>query len=205
LRSGYSNHRGRGGRRAQGEAFEGFGEERGFGGRRGHGHSRDEALGERGGRRRRLFDPGELQSLLLSLTAEQPRHGYELIRAIEARSQGGYSPSPGVVYPALTFMEEAGWLEIAADAGARKSYRATEQGKARIAERAEEIAAAEARLASLAEMRERTDAAPVRRAMHNLKTAIFDRLAEDRVERETVLRVAELIDEAARQIERIEP
>ena len=127
-----------------------------------------------------------------------------MIREIEARSHGGYSPSPGVVYPALTFMEEAGLLAVVSGESARKSYRATEEGKARIAACAEEIAALEARLASLAEMRERTDAAPVRRAMHNLKTAIFDRLSQDKVERETVLRVAELIDDAARQIERIE-
>lgn len=149
-----------------------------------------------------MFDSTELQLLLLSLTAEQPSHGYELIRDIEARSKGGYAPSPGVVYPALTFMEEAGLLEAVQD-GARKNYRATEEGKARIAAEAEMVAALQARLDSLAEVRERVDAAPVRRAMQNLRTAIFDHLSQEQVDRETVLRVAELIDDAARNIERI--
>lgn len=205
MRSG-SHHRGRGARR-------GHDDHRETGGRHGH-HDHPHHRGEhgewsergergRGQRRRRLFDAAELQLLLLSLASEQPAHGYELIRGIEARSHGGYSPSPGVVYPALTFMEEAGLLE-AVQEGARKNYRATAEGEARIADEADTVAALQARLTSMAAMRERTDAAPVRRAMQNLKTAIFDRLSQDRVDRETVLRVAELIDDAARKIERID-
>ncbi|WP_235829539.1 PadR family transcriptional regulator [Croceicoccus estronivorus] len=127
-----------------------------------------------------------------------------MIREIEARSHGGYSPSPGVVYPALTFMEEAGLIAVAADEGARKSYAATGEGEGHVAAHADEVAAVEARLAALAEMRERTDAAPVKRAMQNLKTAIFDRLSQENAGRDTVLQVADLIDQAARQIERIE-
>ena len=80
----------------------------------------------------------------------------------------------------------------------------TAEGEARIADEADTVAALQARLTSMAVMRERTDAAPVRRAMQNLKTAIFDRLSQDRVDREMVLRVAELIDDAARKIERID-
>lgn len=189
----------RGAGRNKGESFEGSHEETGFGGgRRGHG-----GHAGHGGRRRRLFDSAELQLLLLSLAGEQPAHGYELIRGIEARSNGGYSPSPGVVYPALTFMEEAGLLEGVQE-GARKNYRATEEGKAHIAANADAVAKLQARLASLAEVRERTDGAPIRRAMQNLKTAIFDRLSQDQVDRETILRVAGFIDDAARNIERID-
>jgi hypothetical protein len=62
-----------------------------------------------------------------------------------------------------------------------------------------------ARLEALAQAREKTDPAPVRRAMHSMKTALFDRLSQEGVSRETVLAVAEIIDEAARKIERIEP
>ncbi|WP_324743505.1 PadR family transcriptional regulator [Tsuneonella sp. CC-YZS046] len=198
MRSGH-NRRGRGGHRSGDGLFEGFG--RGRDQARHHAHHNE---GEGHRRRKRLFDPGALQLLLLKLIADRPRHGYELIREIEERSHGGYSPSPGVVYPALTFMEEAGWIAVEVADSARKSYQATEAGLAHIEAHADEIAAAETRLASLARMRERTDAAPIRRAMQNLKTAIFDRLSHDKVERETVLRVAELIDDAARQIERIE-
>jgi DNA-binding PadR family transcriptional regulator len=159
----------------------------------------------RGGRRRRLFDQAELQMLLLSFVAEQPRHGYDLIKEIETLSAGEYAPSPGVVYPALTFMEEQGVIAAAEADGSRKSYDATDEGRRQLAEQHEMVAALRARLEALAQAREKTDPAPVRRAMHSMKTALFDRLSQEGVSRETVLAVAEIIDEAARKIERIEP
>jgi len=158
----------------------------------------------RGGRRRRIFDQGELQTLLLALIAEAPRHGYDLIREIEAISGGEYAPSPGVVYPALTYMEEAGWIAVGSDEGARKSYEATEEGRKHAEADADKANALRQRLAALAEAREKVDPAPVRRAMHNLKTAVFDRLSVEGADRDFILRVAEAIDEATRNIERIE-
>lgn len=62
---------------------------------------------ERGGRGPRVFAPGDLKLLLLALIAEQPCHGYDLIRQIESMFDGAYSPSPGVIYPTLTFLEES--------------------------------------------------------------------------------------------------
>lgn len=162
--------------------------------------------GERGkgGRRRRLFDQAELQTLLLALIAEQPRHGYDLIREIEALSGGEYAPSPGVVYPALTYMEEQGVIAARDAEGSRKAYAATEEGERQLAAQADLVTALRQRLASLAEAREKTDPAPVRRAMHSMKTALFDRLSQEGASRETVLAIAEIIDEATRKIERIE-
>src|SRR3546814_15040463 len=78
----------------------------GHGGPGGGGRGR----GMHGGRRKRLFDQSELQTLLLALIVETPRHGYDLIREIETLSGGDYAPSPGVVYPALTYMEESGQI-----------------------------------------------------------------------------------------------
>ena len=160
--------------------------------------------GRGGGRRRRLFDQAELQTLLLSLIAEQPRHGYDLIKEIETLSGGEYAPSPGVVYPALTFMEEQGLIVAAQTEGSRKAYTVTEEGQRQLAEQGETATVLRARLEALAQVREKTDPAPVRRAMHSMKTALFDRLSAEGVSRETVLAVAEIIDEAARKIERIE-
>ena len=87
--------------------------------------------GGRGGRRG--FGPGrklgstDLQLLLLALLAEKPSHGYELIKALEDRSTGYYAPSPGMVYPALTYLEEIGHASVEPE-GTRKLYRATEAG-----------------------------------------------------------------------------
>ncbi|WP_374414041.1 helix-turn-helix transcriptional regulator [Novosphingobium colocasiae] len=161
--------------------------------------------GRGGGRRRRIFDQGELQVLLLALIVESPRHGYDLIRAIEALSGGAYAPSPGVVYPALTYMEEAGTIAPVADDSARKAFEATAQGRAQAEADAEKAETLRTRLAALAQERERLDPAPVRRAMHNLKLALHERLSAAETTRATLLEIADLIDDAARRIERIEP
>jgi DNA-binding PadR family transcriptional regulator len=185
---GFPSGRGRG----RGGRGEGFGGGRFGGGRPG------------GGRRKRLFEQSELQVLLLALIVQAPRHGYDLIREIETLSGGEYAPSPGVVYPALTYMEEAGLIAPAVEEGARKSYQATEQGRVQAEADTEKAAALKERLSALAEAREKVDPAPVRRAMHALKTAMFDRLSKEGTDRDIILQIADALDEATRKIERIE-
>ena len=77
----------------------------------------------------RFVGDGELRLIVLSLIADSPRHGYEIIKALEERSGGFYSPSPGVIYPTLTFLEEAGHAISAAD-GNKKTYTITDAGSA---------------------------------------------------------------------------
>ena len=76
---------------------------------------------------------GDLKLLALALIEEQPRHGYELIKLIEEKTSGCYSPSPGVVYPTLTFLEEAGYVTAESE-GAKKRYSITEEGRAYLEE-----------------------------------------------------------------------
>ena len=83
--------------------------------------------GRHGGR---LFDYGELRLLLLAMIAERPRHGYELIKAIEERFGGSYTPSPGVMYPTLSWLDDMGYAAIEAEEGGRKRYRITTEGEA---------------------------------------------------------------------------
>lgn len=171
----------------------------------GHGDGRGGGAGRGGHRRRRLFDQAELQTLLLDLIAQAPRHGYDLIKEIETLSGGEYAPSPGVVYPALTYMEESGVIAQVAGESARKAFEATALGQQQVADSAEQIATLRARLESLADARERADPAPVRRALHNLRTAVIDRLTQSaKADRAQILQIADLIDETTRQIERLE-
>ncbi|HXY98127.1 MAG TPA: PadR family transcriptional regulator [Steroidobacteraceae bacterium] len=93
----------------------------------------------------RKLGAGDLQLVLLALLAERPSHGYELIKALEERSGGFYSPSPGMVYPALTWLEEVGYASVTAE-GAKKLYSITEAGRAYLSENQ---AAAEAMLDQL--------------------------------------------------------
>jgi DNA-binding PadR family transcriptional regulator len=174
-----------------------------FGHRGRHGFGRDGEPGEGRGRRRRVFDSGELQLVLLKLIADQPRHGYELIRAIEELTGGAYVPSPGVIYPTLTLLQDMGRIEEATAEGPRKPFAITADGAAELEAKAQEVEALFARLAELASMRERTDGGPVRRAMGNLRTVLLDRLGRDGVQAETMHDVAAILDEAARKIERL--
>jgi DNA-binding PadR family transcriptional regulator len=75
----------------------------------------------------RMFASGDLQLIILALLSEKPRHGYEIIKAIEEHSSGIYTPSPGVVYPALTYLEEMGYASVE-EQGTKKLYRITDAG-----------------------------------------------------------------------------
>jgi DNA-binding PadR family transcriptional regulator len=86
--------------------------------------------GERFGRGRK-FAAADLQLLILALLADKPRHGYEIIKAVDERSNGYYSPSPGMVYPALTYLEEIGHATVEAE-GTKKRYRITDDGRAHL-------------------------------------------------------------------------
>src|ERR1041385_3674906 len=107
-----------------------WGRHRGFGGR--HGSRGDFGRGDMGSgdmmRARRMLAQGDLRLLALALIAQQPRHGYEIIKVLEDKTQGWYAPSPGVVYPTLTYLEEAGYVTAQAD-GAKKLYTITAEGR----------------------------------------------------------------------------
>src|SRR6201988_1589228 len=85
--------------------------------------------GDGGFRTGRKLASADLQLILLALLAEKPSHGYELIKSLEDRSGGFYAPSPGMIYPALTYLEEIGHATVEAD-GTKKLYRITDQGLA---------------------------------------------------------------------------
>jgi DNA-binding PadR family transcriptional regulator len=112
----------------------------GFGGfgRHGHGGGRGGFFGRFGGggpggfmgaglRAAKMFAAGDLQLIILSLLSEKPRHGYDIIKALEEHSSGLYTPSPGMVYPALTYLEEAGYAVSEAD-GNKKLFKITPEG-----------------------------------------------------------------------------
>ncbi len=78
--------------------------------------------------RGRKFTAADLQLMLLVLIEEQPSHGYELIKALETRTNGFYVPSPGMVYPALTYLEELGYVTVQLE-GNRKRYELADLGR----------------------------------------------------------------------------
>lgn len=155
-----------------------------------------------GGRRGRMFDSGALKLLLLKLIAEAPRHGYDLIREIEDRTGGAYAPSPGVIYPTLTLLDDMGLIAATAEVS-RKQYAITEAGTAELAEKADEVEALIARLAEMGAARAKTDSGPVSRAMGNLRAVLATRVTADGVSSDTLHDIAALLDEVAQKVERL--
>ncbi|WP_084390998.1 PadR family transcriptional regulator [Novosphingobium capsulatum] len=173
-----------------------------FGGGRG-GRGGGGPFGRGRGGRGRMFAAGELRLLLLSLVAEQDRHGYELIKAVEDLTGGQYAPSPGVVYPTLALLVDEGLIAEAAGEGTRKAFTATEAGRAELAGKTEELKVIVDRLTSLAQAGAREASPPVRRAFANLALALRQRVAGGSFDNDTALAVADILDEAARKIERL--
>ena len=177
----------------------GFG--RGFGGG-GRWHF-DWGDGPPGRGRRRVFESGELRLVLLKLIEQQSRHGYDLIRAIEEITGGHYAPSPGVVYPTLTMLQDMGLIEEVATEGARKAFAATADGRAHLAERAEEVEELFDRLAAMGDDQRKAGGAPIKRAVGNLLSALWHRATREDADEATMHDIAAILDEAAQKIERL--
>jgi len=189
----------------------GWGHRGGFGGWGGSDDWDDEGAGFRGrgrhgGGRGRMFGPGELRLLLLLLLDEQDRHGYELIKAIEELAAGAYAPSPGVVYPTLSLLVDEGMIAEVPGEGARKAFTITDAGRAELAPRLEEAKAIVQRLGDFGKARAdaegRTGSPPLRRAMANLMIALRHRAGRG-LDEPTAHQIADILDEAARKIERL--
>lgn len=158
--------------------------------------------GRRGGGRRRMFGSGELRLVLLKLIADEPRHGYDLIRAIEDLTHGSYAPSPGVVYPTLTLLEDMGQVEVQQADGTRKKFAVTDAGRTELQEKADEVAELFERLEATGHHRRRSSRPEIGRAMRNLMTALGNRAGKDGWSEDVLNEVVDIIDEAAKRIER---
>ncbi|MEO0881096.1 MAG: PadR family transcriptional regulator [Pseudomonadota bacterium] len=134
--------------------------------------------GSRRPRRRRPLNHGDLRLLILSLIAEQPRHGYDLITEIEHLTGGNYKPSPGVMYPALSVIEDLGFAKAKKEDGKRVFY-ITPEGEAEIEEKSDTLAKIENRLEALASSEHDYDPTDVRSASRNLRYAVFKLVAND--------------------------
>jgi DNA-binding PadR family transcriptional regulator len=156
-----------------------------------------------GGRREgaRVFDHGDLRLVIMALLAEKPRYGYEIIKALEESVGEGYSPSPGVVYPTLTLLEEVGHATVSEEHGGRKLYTLTDDGKAYLEANRATVDAIFARVSESASRR--GPPPQVRRAVENLFMAVRLRLKSKPASDEQIRAIADAIDAAARAVEQI--
>jgi DNA-binding PadR family transcriptional regulator len=169
-----------------------FGDDRGRGGGRG---------GPRG--RRRMFEGGQLRLVLLKLIADQPRHGYELIKAIEDMTEGHYAPSPGIVYPTLTMLEDMGLIAEKKSKDSKKIFAATDEGREFLAENEDEVDELIERLEGHGRKRSKGNRPEIGRAIGNLMTALRNRVAQEGWNEELLHEVIDILDDAAQRIERL--
>ena len=160
--------------------------------------------GPRGRGRRRMFAGGELRLVLLKLVADQPRHGYDLIKAIEGLTGGAYAPSPGVVYPTLQMMLDEGMISELPDDSARKVLSITDAGKEELAREAEAVEGLIERLTGVGEERHSSPHRQIHRAMENVRNALRQqRRALRESGDELAEKIVDVLDEAARRIDRL--
>ena len=158
----------------------------------------------RGGRSElgRFFAHGDLRLVILNLIAEKPRHGYEIIKAIEDAVRGAYSPSPGVVYPTLTLLEEIGHTEVTPGEGTKKLHGITPEGRAMLEASRPALDALLARMAEAAEAYGEGPHPSILRAREGLKLALKMRLARGPLTGEESAAVAAALDAATAAVER---
>lgn len=171
-----------------------------------HGHSDERGGGHRrGGKRhsKRLFEYGELRLLILAMIAEQPRHGYEIIKEIETRFDGLYTPSPGVIYPTLSWLEDMGYIDISPNSSGRKQSTITAEGKAFL--EANSDAAADLQTRRIRGDHRKDVPGPILSAMDEVKGALRQRLAGNTGDAALVAELAEMLSRTARKIAGTQP
>jgi DNA-binding PadR family transcriptional regulator len=169
----------------------------------------DDGPGGWGGHRRRdrkrMFEGGELRLVLLKLIADEPRHGYQLIKAIEDLTEGDYAPSPGVVYPTLTMLEDMGLIGERKSKDSKKVFEVTDEGRAHLEENEDEVEDLFERLEGHGRKRRHGQRPEIGRAIGNLMAALRNRVATEGWNEELLEEVIDILDEAAQRIERVKP
>ncbi|WP_230085093.1 PadR family transcriptional regulator, partial [Providencia sp. wls1922] len=176
-----------------------------------HGRGRDEGChGEgrhgrgRGKGLRRLFDHGDLHIMVLSLVAKKPSYGYEIIKDIQEASNGLYVPSPGVIYPTLTLLEEQGFLESQIVERNRKSFSITPEGAEHLAQNKETEAVISRKLAKARELQQGTNLSEdIEMAVSRFKALLRHKMVLKQLNEEQTHQIAAIINDAVKQIEEV--
>jgi DNA-binding PadR family transcriptional regulator len=181
-----------------------FGGGRGFEGRGRHGWGRRGGPWERGfGGGGRLFDAGDLKLVILKLLSEEPSYGYQLMKKMEERLAGGYTPSAGVIYPTLTLLEEEGLASASTSTDNKKVYTVTPAGLAFLEENKQRLEELFARLEEARGGFERGRSPEIMKAFMNLRGAVMARVFRGNVTPEQIKKITEAINAAARAIDQL--
>ncbi len=182
-----------GGRARWGWNFDSFGPE--FWGPRGR-HQR--------GRMGRVFEQGDLKYVILRLLEEKPRHGYEIIKELEDRFGGAYSPSPGTVYPTLTMLEDLGYAKVSQDEKGRKTYEITPEGAAYLKDNSTTVDSIFERIGRFMEGFLDEPMMEVNSAFRRVARAAYSNATRNVNDTDRLRRIKEILDRAAAEIDQME-
>jgi len=156
-----------------------------------------------GGRRKRrekMLEASEIRLLMLHFLAQNAAHGYELIKSVEELSKGEYSPSPGIIYPNLTLLEEMEAIEVVDTKATRKAYRLTTAGEGQLADNRETVSGLITRLSTLAILVNNRSIPAVEEAIQGFKTALNRRLAQEDISEAALQTLIKALHDAAEKI-----
>ena len=159
------------------------------------------------GRRRgpgRMFEQGDLKYVILRLLDEKPRHGYEIIKELEDRFGGAYSPSPGTVYPTLTMLEDLGYARATPEEAGRKIYEITDAGRAYLKEHSETVDGIFDRMARFVEGFLDEPMMDLTGAFKRLGRATYGTAARHVRDADRLKKIREILDRAAREVEELD-
>jgi DNA-binding PadR family transcriptional regulator len=148
-----------------------------------------------------MFDQGHLKFVILQLLEEKPRHGYEIIKEIEDKFGGTYSPSPGTVYPTLTLLEDLGYARALPEEGGKKIYEITDEGRAYLAENKPLIDDIFSKITDFAANIFGEPMMEVNRGLKDVAQAIYSRSGARSVDQ--IKRVKEILEQAAKDIKAV--
>jgi len=156
--------------------------------------------GRRGGFRGRMFEQGDLKYVILQLLSEKPRHGYEVIKALEERLGGAYSPSPGAVYPTLTMLEDLGYARATTEESGKKIYEITAEGRTYLEENKGAVDEIFDRIAGFATSFFGPQMLEVHQAFKGIARATYATATRFK-DADHLHRIREILDRATREIE----
>ncbi len=157
-----------------------------------------------GGRRQRFFGHGELRVVILDLLSRNASHGYEIIKEIETLTQGNYTPSPGVIYPTLDFLEDQQFITITEEDGGRKKIAITAIGEQWLEENSEHLEHIQERIKARNVGFELRKNPQMKRALENFKAVLDLKVNQGEISAAQLKLIIGVIDRASLEISQLD-
>lgn len=159
---------------------------------------------EGGGRRPRFFGHGDLRLVILDILTHNASHGYELIKEIENLTQGNYTPSPGVIYPTLDYLQDQTFITITEEENGRKKIAITAEGQNWLDENREQLEQIQVRIKARSVGFQLRKNPQMKRALDNFKAVLDLKVNQGELSDAQLRQIVGVIDRAALEISQLD-